>query len=189
MSTTDNVQNDNTDPADPDQKVDTPPAPTSDPEFDGPFDEERAKRLIAALRADKQRAQEEKESAARERDEFKSKWQAHEQELLTDEQRREQEITEMRQKLANANRKAALTKHKLPESALIFLTAEDEEGIEAQAAALAELTPAKDDAPNTDDTNPDLHRSPSPSMQSVLDQLPPSEPNFDPRAIALKARR
>lgn len=187
MSTTDIPSNTDQTPATDslDPQADETPASTPDPEFDGPFDEDRARRLIAALRVDKQREKEERERAARERDEFKQKWQAHEQELLSDEQKREQELANLRQELAAERRKAALTKHHLPESALVFLTAEDEGGIEAQAAALAELAPAATPPANDD---PDLHRAPSPDMQSVIDQLPPSTPPFNPKAIALKAR-
>lgn len=172
-------------PADP-AATPTPAAPPADDlDFEGDFDAERAKRLILGLRADKQAAKDAAAEVARERDELKTKWQAHEADQLTDAQRQAQELAAAKQELAAERRKSALTRHGLADTALIFLTAESAEDIEAQAAALASLQgPAVPPAPT-----PDLHVEPRSDLNPAGQQIPPSEPPFDPVAIARAARR
>lgn len=173
---------------DPDNTPDpqTPPAPNPESEFDfdGEFDPDRAKRLIAAQKADKEALRQKIEAAERERDELKQKWDAHEAEKLTAEQKQALELEQARKELAAERRKAALVRHQLPESALMFLTAESADDIEAQAAALAELHPHTDDEPPA----PDLHVAPQPNLPGGQ-KIPPSEPPFDPAAIAAAARK
>lgn len=173
----------NTDPATPPQ---TPPAtdPAADFDFDGEFDAERAKRKILALAADKREQQERAQRLQQERDELAAKVAAEEAAKMSESERQAAELAAAKAELAATRRKAALATHGLPESALIFLTAETAEDIEAQASALASLhgTPA----PPT----PDLRTTPTPDLSPSdgQPQIPPTDPPFDPVALARKAR-
>lgn len=172
---------DETTPATPAPEPVAPPEPTFD--FTGEFDADRARRLIEAQKADKARLRAEADAIRAERDELAAKWQAHEDAQLSEAQRTAKELADARAALAVARRQAALARHHLPDDALVFLTAESEEDIEAQATRLAALTP-----PSTDPTpTPDLHRTPQPLL--VPGSTIPDPPEaFDPRVIAKRAR-
>jgi hypothetical protein len=171
---------------------DTPATPPQNPpaepdfEFDGEFDAERAKRKIAALAADKREQQERAQRLEAERDELAAKVAAEEAAKMSEAERQAAELAAAKAELAATRRKAALVTHGLPESALIFLTAETAEDIEQQAAALAALHGPGTQPPAQ---TPDLHTQPTPDLPpSAGPQIPPVDPPFDPVAIARKAR-
>lgn len=162
------------------------PEPTSTPaptvELDGPFDEERAKQLIAALRADKESLKSERDGLKTERDTFATKVTEFETAQLSEQEKVTQQLQTVQAELAQTRREAALTKHGLPESALVFLTASSAEDIESQAAALAALQPAKANEP-----------APTPVDSRATPSLPdgqftPTPEPFDPVALAASAR-
>jgi hypothetical protein len=153
-----------------------PTVPPADPEFDGDFDEERAKTLIGKLRA-------EKAAAANARDEYKTKVDAFEASQLSEQEKRDRELAAAKDELAKTRREAALTRYKLPETALVFLTGETAEAIEAQAASLAALAPAPTEPPIPVTTTSRV----TPSLPDGQFTQPPAP--FDPVAVAAKARR
>lgn len=166
----------------PTETTPTPETPTPVVELDGPFDEERAKQLIAALRADKESLKNERDGLKTERDGYATKVQEFETAKLSEQERVAQELQTVQAELAQTRREAALTKHGLPESALVFLTASSAEDIETQAAALAALQPAKAPEP-----------VPTPTDSRVTPSLPdgqftPTPEPFDPVALAASAR-
>lgn len=166
------------------EPVATPPAnqaPVTDPEFDGDFDAERAKRLIENLRADKARL-------AEERDGFKTKVDTFETEKLSEQDRIAKELSDAREELARTRRAAALATHKLPDSALVFLTGSTPEEIETQAAALAALNPPADPAPSTPAV-PNITTTVTPRLLPNGEPVPTAPEPFDPAAIAAAARR
>ena len=185
-------------PVTPDPQITPNPAtpqtpPPADPpvepdfDFDGEFDAERAKRKILALAKDKKEQQERAQALAAERDALAAKVAAEERAKMTEAERQAAELAAAKAELAETRRKAALVTHGLPESALIFLTAETAEDIEAQASALAALHAPSTPAPTA--PTPDLRTTPTPDLSPSNGlQLPPTDPPFDPAAIALKAR-
>jgi hypothetical protein len=138
------------------------------------FDAARAWALIQNLKGDKSKTQ-------AERDELAARIKAEEDAALSEQEKVKRELAETRKALADARRAKALGDYDLPESALVFLTAESAEDIEAQASALAGLTPKKE---------PDAPKAPADSR--VKPALPNGNTNtpepFDPEAIARKAR-
>lgn len=150
-------------------KVETPPWGS-----DEDFDPARAWALIQGLRTDKTKTQ-------AERDELAARVKAEEDAALSEQEKVKRELEQTRQELAAQRRENALTKYELPESALVFLTAESAEDIEAQASALAGLTPKKEpEAPK------------APASARVTPALPNGQTDvpepFDPAAIARAAR-
>ncbi len=143
---------------------------------DADFDADKAWTLIQNLRGDKARTQ-------IERDELAAQVKAVEDAKLSEQDRVAKELEQAKTELADARRKAALGAYALPESALVFLTAESAEDIDKQASALAGLAPKKE--PETPKAPADSRAKPAlPNGQT--DDIP--EP-FDPRAIAQRARQ
>lgn len=140
------------------------------------FDEDRAWTLIQNLRGDKAKTQQE-------RDELAAQVKAVEDAKLSEQERIAKELEQAKTELAEQRRQVALSRYDLPESALVFLTAESAEEIDKQASALAGLAPKKE--PEAPKAPADSRVKPAlPNGQT--DDIP--EP-FDPRAIAQRARQ
>lgn len=117
-------------------EVVTPAAET--PPWGDDFDAERAWTLVQNLRGDKAKTQVE-------RDELAAQIKAVEDAKLSDQDRVAKELETAKAELAESRRKVALTQYDLPDSALVFLTAESAEEIDKQASALAGLAPKKEE--------------------------------------------
>lgn len=165
-----------TTPATPIQTEPIVPAPATPPWGSAEdFDAERAWTLLQNVRGDLSRAQ-----AAR--DDLAARVKAEEDAALSDQEKVRRELEETRKELAVQRRSNALAKYELPDTALVFLTAETAEDIEAQASALAGLTPKKE--PVT---------PPAPAGSRAKPALPNGQTDntpepFDPVGIAKRAR-
>ncbi len=151
------------------------PAEPKKPWEDGEFDEEKAWTLIQNLRGDKAKTQEERDTLA-------AQVKAIEDAKLSEQDRIAKELEAAKAELAEARRKAVLAQYDLPESALVFLTAETAEEIDKQASALAGLAPKKEPV-----------EPKAPADSRVKPALPNGHPEditpaFDARAIAQRAR-
>jgi multidrug efflux pump subunit AcrA (membrane-fusion protein) len=151
-----------------------PAEPTKPWGDDEDFDAEKAWTLIQNLRGDKAKTQVE-------RDELAARVQAAEDAKLSEQEKVAKELEAAKAELAEARRKAVLAQYELPESALVFLTAESAEEIDKQASALAGLAPKKE---------PETPKAPGSSR--VTPALPNGQTDvpepFDPAAIARAAR-
>lgn len=143
---------------------------------DADFDADKAWTLIQNLRGDKAKTQQE-------RDELAARVQAAEDAKLSEQERIAKELEQAKAELAAQRRKVALTQYDLPESALVFLTAETAEEIDKQASALAGLAPKKE--PEAPKAPADSRAKPAlPNGQA--DDIP-TEPDY--RGIAARARQ
>lgn len=153
-----------------------PAEPTKPWGDDADFDAEKAWTLIQNLRGDKSKTQ-------IERDELAAQIKAVEDAKLSDQDRIAKELEAAKAELADARRKAALGQYDLPESALVFLTAESAEEIDKQASALAGLAPKKEPvepkAPADSRAKPALPNGHADDIPEV----------FDAAAIARQARQ
>ncbi len=143
---------------------------------DTDFDAEKAWTLIQNLRGDKT-------DLSTKYDELAQKWQAAEDAKLSEQERIAKELEQAKVELAEQRRKNALGKYELPESALVFLTAESAEEIDKQASALAGLAPKKE--PEAPKAPVDSRTKPALAPNGHPDDIPPT---FDARAIAQRAR-
>jgi len=137
-------------------KKEDPPAP----EWDGPYDEERAKRLVANLRK-------ERDDIKAERDGYKTV---------------AERVQSLEEAAAKAQRDLTLSnvvnEYGVPDELVSFLTGKDEEELKAQAAVLAtHVKPSQDG----------LRRRPAPAMRPGHGG-PAPEPDFDPAALARQVR-
>lgn len=159
----------------PTQVVTPTPAEPKKPWEEDEFDAEKAWTLIQNLRGDKAKTQQE-------RDDLAARVQAAEDAKLSEQEKIAKELEEARKELADQRRQNALTRYELPDSALVFLTAESADEIDKQASALAGLAPKKE--PEAPKAPADSRAKPAlPNGQSA--DIP--EP-FDPAAIAKRAR-
>lgn len=170
----DDITPENT-PAQPTQTETIKSAEPKKPWGDDEFDAEKAWTLIQNLRGDKT-------DLSAKYDELSAKWQAAEDAKLSEQERIAKELEAAKAELAEARRKAVLAQYDLPESALVFLTAESAEEIDKQASALAGLAPKKEPvepkAPADSRAKPAL---PNGHSEDIT-------PAFDARAIAQRAR-
>lgn len=154
-------------------KPEEPKKPWGD---DADFDPAKAWTLIENLRGDKAKTQQE-------RDELAARVQAAEDAKLSEQERIAKELEQAKTELAEQRRKNALTQYDLPDSALVFLTAESAEEIDKQASALAGLAPKKE--PETPKAPADSRVKPAlPNGQT--DDIP-TTPDY--AAIARQARQ
>lgn len=153
-----------------------PPAETPPWGSDEDFDPAKAWTLIQNLRGDKAKTQ-------IERDELAARVAAEETAKLSEQEKIAKELETARQELAEQRRTNALTRYELPESALVFLTAETAEDIDKQASALAGLTPKQE--PKEPIAPGDSRAKPALPNGQPADTLP-SEPDY--AAIARRAR-
>lgn len=176
------------------------PDPTHEPNFEGDFDEERAKRAIGSLREEVATLKASLETVSAERDEFKSAAEKTGTE-------RDEALAKAVERAEKAERDLAIKKHDLPDDVVEefadYLTGTAEE-VDAKAARLAKrLAPAKEQEPedNGDEggdegEEPAGDGEPAPATPSARPRpaLTPGhggEPSveFDPDAIAKAARR
>lgn len=149
------------------------PETGKEPEFEGEFDADRAKRLVANLRKEKDDLASEMRALKAQVDE-KGKGEKTLQERL--------EALEERAATAERNLLVAKVAKecKVPDDLVEFLTAKDEAGLKAQAERLAShVKPSSDDGGVT--------RRPRPALKPGHGGDEP--PAFDPEAVAKAARR
>lgn len=152
------------------------PAEPKKPWGDDDFDADKAWALIQNLRGDKS-------DLSTKYDELSAKWQAAEDAKLSEQERIAKELEQAKVELAEQRRKNALTQYDLPESALVFLTAETAEEIDKQASALAGLAPKKEpDAPK-----PPADSRAKPALPNGNADEIPNDPDY--RSIAQRARQ
>lgn len=166
----------NENPAQPTQSEIVKPAEPKKPWGDDEFDAEKAWTLIQNLRGDKT-------DLSTKYDELSAKWQAAEDAKLSEQDRIAKELEKAKAELAEQRRKNALTQYDLPESALVFLTAESAEEIDKQASALAGLAPKKE--PETPKAPIDSRAKPA-LPNGHVDDIP-TDPDY--RSIAQRARQ
>ena len=143
------------------------------PEFEGEFDAERAKRLVANLRADLAK----RDSAIAD---LRSKVEAS----SGSEKSLQERLAALEERNAKAERDLLVAKvvqeHSIPDDLVEFLTASDAEGLKAQAERLAAHAAKKpaDDVPR----KPKARLKPGQGEDQNAD-------DFDPKAVAAKVRR
>lgn len=160
-----------------------PDAAKTEPDFDGPFDEERAKRLIAHLR-------DEVKDTKAERDALKARVTATEDSKKTDDEKGAERLNAALKEAADAKRalfvERAVRKHELPDDVVEFLSGDTEEEIFAKAERLSTLSkPKAPEAPEA--PAPEAPERPTPDLKPGhnTDDAKP----FDAAAIAAASRR
>lgn len=179
-------------PVTPDVIDQNPPDPEGKaPEFDGEFDAEKAKRLVANLRADVASLKTERDGLKSDRDAFKAA-----AEKTGDD--RDKALADAVKRADDAERTLAISKHNLPEDILSefadYLTGTPDE-VSAKAAKLAarfvkeEQTPPADPPDGDEETPPVSTPSGRPRPALVPGHGGETPAAFDPVAIAKAARR
>lgn len=172
----------------------TPNAPAAEekaPEFTGEFDEDRAKRAIANLRAEVSALKDNLSAVTKERDDFRTAAEKTGED-------RDKALSEALKRAEKAERDLAIAKHGLPDDVVQefadYLTGTPEE-VDAKAARLKARLAPKEETPPADDEGANSGEETPP--QEIPGRPKPaltpghggdtSEP-FDPAAIAKAAR-
>lgn len=166
----------------------TPESPEpGEPEFEGEFDEARAKALVANLRKDLASVKADRDAIKAERDTLKSAETERENASKTEAQRAAEELANAKAEAAAARREAwvtkAIAKHSLSDDVADFLTGDTEEAILERAERLASL--GGGNAPKSDG-------DPAPAGRPAPELKPghggESEEPFDGAALAAEIR-